>query len=307
MTSKEAARLLGVSEASVKRWADGGLLPTEKTAGGHRRFRPDDVALFRREWLERARRHPQAQAAAENIGRPRTGAHRPARVSVRAPAGPPRTRGADDAALSEELYEALVAGRADEAAAVVVRLHLEGRGVASVFDGVLAPAMRRVGDLWHQGVLTIAREHVATSAALAALDALRAVLPGGARAGRAVALCCSTEDDFHWLPVRAASLLLEEAGWGVVELGPSTPFYSLAEAVGRFSPRLVCVASAILHDLERAAREYAELRVAATSAGAAVVLGGAGFADARVRRRFPAELYADDFAQLEGFAARVLE
>jgi excisionase family DNA binding protein len=48
LTSKETARLLGVSEASIKRWADGGLLPSEKTAGGHRRFRPEDVATFRR-------------------------------------------------------------------------------------------------------------------------------------------------------------------------------------------------------------------------------------------------------------------
>ncbi|MBV9958343.1 MAG: helix-turn-helix domain-containing protein, partial [Acidobacteria bacterium] len=44
LTSSEAARLLGVSEASVKRWADSGLLPALKTAGGHRRFRPEDVA-----------------------------------------------------------------------------------------------------------------------------------------------------------------------------------------------------------------------------------------------------------------------
>ena len=40
--------MLGVSEASVKRWADSGLLPMEKTAGGHRRFRPEDVAAVRR-------------------------------------------------------------------------------------------------------------------------------------------------------------------------------------------------------------------------------------------------------------------
>ena len=54
LTSKEAARLLGVSEASVKRWADGGLLPSAKTAGGHRRFRPEDVATFRRAKLSPA-------------------------------------------------------------------------------------------------------------------------------------------------------------------------------------------------------------------------------------------------------------
>lgn len=312
MTSKDAARLLGVSEASVKRWADAGLLPAEKTAGGHRRFRPDDLALFRRGGLKSARqqqRLPRAQGAGET-SRPApdaaAGARRSARAHVHARAGASVSHTApDDETLAAEMYESLVGGRNEEAAATVVRLHLEGRRVAGLFDGVLAPALRRVGDLWHQGVLTVAQEHVATAAAAAALAALRGVLAGAPRGAGPSALCCSTEEDFHALPVQAASLLLEEAGWEVIELGPSTPFYSLAEAVRRFRPRLVCVASTMLPDLERAAREYGELRGAAARAGASVVLGGAGFADERVRRRFPAELYADDFAQLEEFVARL--
>lgn len=47
MTSAEVATLLGVAPATVKRWADAGLLPCEKTAGHHRRFRPGDVERFR--------------------------------------------------------------------------------------------------------------------------------------------------------------------------------------------------------------------------------------------------------------------
>ena len=38
LTSNELARVLGVSVATVRRWADAGLLPAERTAGGHRRF-----------------------------------------------------------------------------------------------------------------------------------------------------------------------------------------------------------------------------------------------------------------------------
>jgi excisionase family DNA binding protein len=38
LTSKEIGKVLGVSPATVRRWADAGLLPSERTAGGHRRF-----------------------------------------------------------------------------------------------------------------------------------------------------------------------------------------------------------------------------------------------------------------------------
>jgi excisionase family DNA binding protein len=43
LTSKDLAKLLGISPATVRRWASAGLLPAERTPGGHRRF-PLDVA-----------------------------------------------------------------------------------------------------------------------------------------------------------------------------------------------------------------------------------------------------------------------
>lgn len=292
LTSKEAARLLGVSEASVKRWADGGLLPMVKTAGGHRRFRPEDVAVFRRTNLRETGR-PAARASA---------------ASVKAPQGSaPALRG--ETAFEETAglyYETLLAGRAEEAASILVSLHLEGEGVALLADRVLCPAMRRVGDLWHQGKLSVAQEHVASRAALESLHALRASLHAREAHGLR-AVCCAAEDDFHELPVHLAALTLEENGWEVINLGTSTPFYALAEAVERFAPRIVCVASTALEGLDRAAREYADVRRSAARFGAGLVLGGAGFAGEDVRRRFQAELHAEDFSQLESFAASLSE
>ena len=53
--------------------------------------------------------------------------------------------------------------------------------------------------------------------------------------------------------------------------------------------------------LDRAVYDYAAFRKVARRAGAAVVLGGAGFAGDAVRRRLPADLHADSFRQLEDF------
>jgi len=161
--------------------------------------------------------------------------------------------------------------------------------------------MRRIGDLWHSGELSVAQEHVASRAALEALAALRASLTPG-EAHEKMVICCAVEDDFHELPLNLATLTLEALGWQVVNLGASTPFYALSEAVRRFSPRLVCVASTMLAGLDRAAREYAGLTEIARRLGASIVLGGAGFAGEEERRRFPADLHAENFIQLEKFA-----
>ncbi len=45
LTSTEAARLLGVSPATIKRWSDDGVISTVRTPGGHRRFRRSDVSI----------------------------------------------------------------------------------------------------------------------------------------------------------------------------------------------------------------------------------------------------------------------
>jgi excisionase family DNA binding protein len=41
---KEAAAYLGVSEGTVRAWADAGEVPSHRTPGGHRRFREADLA-----------------------------------------------------------------------------------------------------------------------------------------------------------------------------------------------------------------------------------------------------------------------
>jgi excisionase family DNA binding protein len=48
----EAAALLGVSLAHLRRLASTGRLVTVRTLGGHRRYREDDVMAVRR-WMDR--------------------------------------------------------------------------------------------------------------------------------------------------------------------------------------------------------------------------------------------------------------
>jgi excisionase family DNA binding protein len=284
LTSKQVARLLGVSEASVKRWADVGLLPSSKTAGGHRRFSPQDLADFRR----------------QNFSQGRTG-----RVVRLRRHGQEEVAPLDDA-LPRSMFRMLVGGQPEEAASALISLRLQGHTMARIADAVLCPALREVGDLWHAGELSVAQEHVATRTALSALHALRAAFKMRETAGTRAAVCCSVEEDYHEMSVHLSALTLEGQGWEVVNIGTSMPFYALAEVVARFRPRLVCVASTILNHPDRAAREYGEFSAAVRRVGASVVLGGAGFMAEGVRRRFPADLHAETFTQLEEYAARQL-
>jgi methanogenic corrinoid protein MtbC1 len=178
-----------------------------------------------------------------------------------------------------------------------------GAPLERIFDAVLTPAMRRVGDRWHADELSVAEEHLATSTATRAVESLagttrRAVAPAPE------AVCCAAEDELHTLATLCTQTLLGAEGWEARNLGAHTPFFALAEYVASRRPALVCVSSTLQRELEHNVRDYAKLSEAARACGARVVLGGGGFSGEAVRRRFPADLHAEGFGDLAEFLRR---
>ena len=291
LTSKQTALFLGVSQASIKRWADSGLLQSEKTAGGHRRFRPEDVALFQREG-----------GLGGGVGVNRRTQHEASTSEMPRRQHAKSLSKANSGVSAQTLFEALIAGRGEEASALLVSAYLHGHSLAALFDSALSKAMHRVGELWYEGELTIAQEHIATRTALEVLHTLRRVVevPDG---NGLLAICCSVEADFHDLPVQCTQTLLENDGWRVLSLGTNTPFSALSEVTLQHLPHLVCVSSTILTNLDRAVSEYGEFCKNVKNMKVAIVLGGAGFSNTTIRKRFPATLHADSFQQLSDLAA----
>jgi excisionase family DNA binding protein len=273
LTTKEVARLLGVSEATIKRWSDVGLIQSDKTVGGHRRFGLAGIAQFQRE-----------RGAAPN----RTAAQSALR---------PVSKEKVSASL---LFQHLIAGHEDETGALLINAYLHGTSLASLFDRVVTTAMHQIGDLWHGGQLTIADEHLATQTAIAALQKLRSVIHLSAPS-ELKALICGVEGDLHELPIHLSQVLLENDGWDVITLGPNTPFFAVAEALTKHRPRLLCISAKLMADPDRLARDYAQVHKAASKLGGAIVLGGDGFADSLLNQRFPSEFYAKNFEQLLRF------
>lgn len=278
LTTKEVARLLQVSEATVKRWADDGLLHSIKTAGGHRRFSTHSIATLRRE---------KGIGPAPGVPRPQK-KHRAATVS-----SPVR------------LTELLLAGDEKEAAAFLIHAYMEGHPLAALFDKTLTEAMHEVGDLWFRGTITVADEHLATRVVFSALQKLRSIAVPAEVTGLK-AICCGIEGDLHELPVHLAEMILETEGWDARNLGANTPLFSLREMVARQRPQLVCISARSLADLDRATTEYAQLRKVAARLSASVVIGGEGFRDPTIRQRFPSDFYAEDFTGLAKFAEELV-
>ena len=273
LTTKAVAKLLRVSEATVKRWADSGLLQSDKTVGGHRRFSLNAVAHLRREL---------------GIG---PGADKPSGRTAQKSAS-------IDLPAAVQFAGTLLRADEKEAGAVLVHAYLSGAALTTLFDETITKAMHHIGELWFKGSITVADEHLATRVVFSALQTLRAAMMTVQPTGQK-AICCGIEGDLHELPVQLARIVLESEGWEVQSLGPNTPLFALSDMVARQRPQLVCISARSISDLDRATAEYGQLSKITGKFGVSVVIGGEGFRDPVFRERFPSEFYADNFA---GFA-----
>ena len=121
---------------------------------------------------------------------------------------------------SMRMQQALVDGDEATARLIARRLVDEGTGLAELIESVLGPALRYIGQGWHDGQLTIWVEHRASAIVERILGEL-APNPRGRRRG--TALVAAVAGDQHSLPTTMAAVALRDVNWHVHHLGANMP------------------------------------------------------------------------------------
>lgn len=277
LSTLQAAEALGVSVSTVKRWVDEGVLPAHRTAGGHRKLlRAEVVALARQGDL------PRGDLAALSA------------ASVR-----------DQSQVLEmtatALLDGLRRGQAVEVSAIIRRAYSSGIPIETLADRVIAPVMVKVGHDWESAHIDVWEEHRGTQLCAAALYDLKDELETRAERNRPVAVGGAPEGDPYLLPTLLAQLVLLDAGWEAVQLGPNTPLPSLANAVRELRPRLLWLSVSHLEDAPAFIRAYKDLYRVAEREGVAIALGGQGLVES-VRSAIPYTTHGDGVSHLAAFA-----
>lgn len=236
MSLAAAADALGVHYQTAYRWVRSGRLPAQ-VVGGHYVVTGRAVAD-----LLVAMNEPKA----------------------------PRTPGVDRLdRQAERMHEALVTGDEPTARQIAVRLVEEGTLVRDLITMVIVPPLRRIGQAWHDGELTIWVEHRASAMVERILGEL-APHPRGRRRG--TVMVASVAGDMHSLPTIMAAVSLREANWVVHHLGANMPAAELVDFCAAH-PVDVVVLSVTNPDVAALAASTAR-RIRA--AGTPTIVGGPG-------------------------------
>ena len=281
LTTKEVARLCRVSDATVKRWEEAGLIKSERTSGGHRRFRAEEVARFQCE---------QKLGVKQNAGDESV-------VTAKS------RRRVNKEFSDSELFHSMVAGQEEEVANILINEFINGKPLCEIFDEMIAAQMKKIGELWFEGKLSVAQEHLATRATMFALHKLRSVVPIADSCNKLV-LCCAIEGDFHELSTHLVQMIFESEGWEVLNFGANTPLFSIADEILHYSPQMVCISSTLMDNVERFARDYKDFVDKTDKIETPVILGGKAFENETLRKRFPANYYPQSFAHLTEIAQK---
>jgi len=237
LTTQEAAAHAGVGPTAIKRWADLGLLPCVKTAGGHRRFRQSELVLFLK---EQSTNEPDA---------PRT-----------------ETAGWVDRLLRSE------SGHETEAELLLLRGRAGSWHRAAPFVGAV---LGEIGARWERGELSIIQEHIATERLRRALTRISESVSVAPDAP--LVLLTMVEGDEHVLGLALVELCLREAGLRSRWSGRNTPIADLLTFIEDDGAELVAVsASRASSDKRRLDRFARRLGDACLEHGVDLLLGGEG-------------------------------
>jgi methanogenic corrinoid protein MtbC1 len=277
VSPKQVARAIGVSESSLKRWCDLGLIQTVRTAGGHRRMPIAAVVSF-------IQKNHHTLVDPELLGLPASsgiGARTAERGRV-------------------ELRDALLAGDETRARSVVFDCWLAGRSIAEICDGFIAAAFTEIGELWACREADVYQERRACEIAIRILHEVRGGLPAGDLGW--TALGGTIEGDQYLVPTTMAEVVLQEAGWTARSLGASVPISSLVTAIRENRPRLFWVSVSFIADEREFFEGIPTLSDAASESGTELVLGGAALTES-VLSRISNVPWCDTMQALGRFAA----
>jgi DNA-binding transcriptional MerR regulator len=225
----ELSRRTGVSPELLRAWEQRyGLLQPTRSAGGFRLYSGADEARVRRTTALLKDGLSAAEAA---------------RLAVSEP-GIADARGSDSgrsevSELAAQLQEAL--DRFDAAAghAAMDRI-FAAVSVELALTEILIPYLRRLGERWAAGEVSVAQEHFASNLVRGRLLALGRDWGTG---GPASAVLACMPGEGHDLGLVLLGVLIARRGWRVTFLGADTPIDTLETSLRDLQPTLVVLAT----------------------------------------------------------------
>ena len=197
----------------------------------------------------------------------------------------------------EEVKAKLEAGKAKLVPGLVQEALDEGNGVQDILQAMI-DSMGVIGDKFSAGEVFVPEMLMAAKAMSKGVDVLKPLLAGGSVSSLGTCIIGTVEGDLHDIGKNLVAMMIESAGFEVVDLGVDVSAAKFIEAIKENKSVTLVALSGLLTTTMPAMKESVQKIKASGLTGFKVIVGGAP-----VTPEFAATTNADGFAPDAGSAA----
>jgi methanogenic corrinoid protein MtbC1 len=207
---------------------------------------------------------------------------------------------------SEEFLSILLKGERQKGLDLVNELLADNKGVQQIYEEVIKPAMYKVGELWENGTISVASEHLASAIVESILGQLyyRVITSAGHK--DKVAVISSVEQEVHQIGAKMVSDVFELNGWTSHFLGANTPIDELIKFIDKINPNTLGLSISIDMHIDYLERTIKKVRDKFPEIP--VLIGGQGLIEEGkdIMLKHHGVLYLKDLSALESFLKQPL-
>lgn len=186
--------------------------------------------------------------------------------------------------IFEDLQQAIIDGKAPLAKQLTEKALSEGTKPAEFFPNAIIPAMDEVGRRMRECEFFIPEVLIAARAARSATDILRPLLVGEEAVRSAGTVVCGTvKGDLHDIGKNIVAMMLESAGFRIVDLGVDVSPEKIVEAVRQQQANLVAMSALLTTTMVNMKTIIEALDAAELRGQVKVMVGGAPVTEAWAR------------------------
>jgi 5-methyltetrahydrofolate--homocysteine methyltransferase len=188
------------------------------------------------------------------------------------------------------LRKAVIDGKRKDAEALARQALEGGADPAAMLKEALVPAMDEVGTKFKNGEYFIPEMLVAAKAMKQAMEVLKPKLTAGTYQAAGKVVIGTVRGDLHDIGKNLVKMLLEGAGYEVVDLGVDVAPEKFVEAVKANNPQVVAMSALLTTTMLAMPETIKALDAAGVRKNVKVIIGGAAITDA-----FAKEISADGY------------
>jgi 5-methyltetrahydrofolate--homocysteine methyltransferase len=199
--------------------------------------------------------------------------------------------------MKDQLKQAIIDGNEATATAMTQALLATGASAREILDEGLLPGMEVVGERMREGDCFIPEVLLSARVMQACLDLLRPHMAAGDEAGGGAVVIGTVEGDLHDIGKNLVGMLLQGAGFDVVNLGTGVTAADFVAAVKEHRPKILGMSALLTTTLPHMSETIAALKDEGLRDSVKIMVGGAP-----VTAAYADEIGADGYGANAGMA-----